>query len=208
MFLLRIIRILVSGVRPLVKQLKVSKMETDEKRIRSILEEYRTLAFDALDQLMFEAFHELGRALAETEGSVRTDASGPVPVRAVCGLSARTLRQIQEHYEDGDLADWLDAGIDGERLPYLREFLNLNSLEMKELKMRHSNAFTRWTAEQEASLLASYREYAESGVQVPWWILSLQSGRNVNALKLRLEKLGVDLGPEAGRPRRPGGRAR
>ena len=181
---------------------------TREARIRSILEEYRTLAFSALDQLMFEAFHELGRALAETGGSARTDVSSPAQVRAMCGFSARSLRVIQDCYEDGILAEWLDAGIEGERLLYLREFLNLNSLEMKELKMRHSNAFTKWTAEQEASLLASYREYAKSDEQVPWWMLSLEFGRNVNALKLRLEKLGVDLGPESGHPRRPGGHAR
>ena len=181
---------------------------TREARIRSILEEYRALAFDTLDHLMYKAFHDLGRVLAETEECAWADASSPAPVRAMCGLSARSLRLIQDHYEDEDLADWLDAGIDGERLLYLREFLNLNSLEMKELKIRHPKAFTKWTAEQEASLLASYREYAESGDQVPWWMLSLEYGRNVNAIKLRLEKLGVELGAEAGHPRRPGGHAR
>jgi hypothetical protein len=179
-----------------------------EARIRSILEESRTLAYSALDDLMYEAFLDVGHALSGVGESDPADASDPASIPSVCGLSARSLRQIKSHFDDGNLAEWLAAGTDGDKTFYLRDFLNLNSLEMKEFRKRHPNAFSRWTAEQDKSLLSDYQKYTDSCGRVPWDILSSVYGRNVNALKLRLEKLGVDLGAEAGRSRRPGGFAR
>ena len=150
------------------------------------------MAHEALDDLMYETFLEIGEVLAESE---------EVPGKAVGGLSSFALRQIRQHAQTGDLAEWLASGADGDKSLYLRDFLNLGKLQMTELKSRYPRAFTKWTPEEDEGLLARYQKESEGGRRVPWGRMATDLGRNPNALRLRLEHLGIDLGPEAGRPR-------
>lgn len=170
-----------------------------ETRIQQLLKENCSLAHEALDDLMYDTFQVIGELLAATED---------VPDKAIGGLSAFALRKIRQHSLSGDLADWLVAGADGDKSLYLRDFLNLGKLQMTELKARYPRAFTKWTPEEDESLLARYRKDSEGGARVPWSRMATDLGRNPNALRLRLEHLGVDLGQEAGRPRRPVSSAR
>lgn len=174
--------------------------DSREIRIRQILDEHRNLAFEALDGLMYESFLQVGQALTE-EGH---DAE---QLQAIGGLSSYALRQICQHTAAGNLADWLSAGADGDKSLYLRDFLNFSKLQMDELKGRYPRAFTKWTDAEDQALLARYQQEAQNGQRVPWGTMAKQLGRNPNALRLRLEHLGIDLGPEAGRPRRVGGPA-
>lgn len=176
-----------------------------EARIQSILGEYRSLAFGALEDLMYEAFLDLGKALEEVGELEPEDASKPVPPAPRCGLSSTSLQRIRHHYLSGDLAEWLATGADGDKTLYLRDFLDLNRLQMTEFKARHPYAFTKWTEEQDEALLAGYRQSVDGGRRPRWGELARQFGRNVNAIKLRLEKLGIELGTDTGRPRRSGG---
>jgi len=180
-----------------------------EARIQEVLDEHRSLAHGALDDLMYEAFLEIGRILNTPEDAADgSQAVGaPVPGHSVGGLSTFALRQIQHHAAAGDLADWLAGGADKDKCLYLRDFLNLGKLQAEELRLRYPKAFTKWTDDQDQALLAEYRQAAEGGKSVNWRQLSEPFGRNVNAIKLRLEHLGVNLGAEAGRSRRPGGPA-
>ena len=171
-----------------------------ETRIQQVLDEHRSLAYEALDDLMYEAFLQVGKILTE-EGH---DAEQP---QAVGGLSSFALRQIRQHTAAGDLTDWLSAGTDGDKSLYMRDFLNLNKLQMDELKLRYPRAFTKWTEAEDDALLACYRQEAQDGQRVPWNRMAKELGRNPNALRIRLGHLGIDLGPEAGRPRRAGGPA-
>ena len=170
-----------------------------EVSVRQILDRQRALAHDALDDLMYESFLEIGQLLGETAAT---------PGRAVGGLSAFALLQIRQHFLSGDLKDWLMAGADGDKTLYLRDFLNFNMLQMNELKQRYPRAFTKWTPEEDAALLARYQQDSEGGKRVPWGRIARDLGRNPNAVPLRLGYLGIDLGPESGRPRRAGGTAR
>ena len=186
----------------------VASPDTREARIQEVLDEHRSLAHGALDDLMYEAFLEIGRILSTPEGEAGGEGQPvSIPAQSVGGMSAYALRQIQHHTAAGDLADWLAGGADKDKCLYLRDFLNLGKLQAEELRMRYPKAFTKWTDDQDQALLASYRQAAEGGKSVNWRQLSEPFGRNVNAIKLRLEHLGVALGAEAGHSRRPGGPA-
>ena len=169
-------------------------------RIQQILDEQRSLAYDALDDLMYEAFLEVGHVLTENG-----DADQP---QAVGGLSSYALRQIRQHVADGNLAEWLSAGADGDKSLYLRDFLNFNKLQMDELRVRYPRAFSKWTEDEDEALLVCYRQEAQQGQKIPWVQIAKQLQRNPNAIRLRLEHLGINLGSDAGRQRRQGGAAR
>lgn len=187
----------------------VASPSTREARIQEVLDEHRSLAHGALDDLMYEAFLEIGRILNTPEEAAGESQAGsvPVPTLPVGGLSAFALRQIQHHAAAGDLADWLAGGADKDKCLYLRDFLNLGKLQAEELRLRYPKAFTKWTDDQDQALLAQYRQATEGGRSVNWRQFSEPFGRNVNAIKLRLERLGINLGAEAGHSRRPGGPA-
>ncbi|MBR6183244.1 MAG: hypothetical protein IKQ76_01610 [Bacteroidales bacterium] len=166
--------------------------QTVEARIQAILDEQRAQAHDALDDLMYESFLEIGALLSAPD----------TPARAVAGLSPRTLQLIRQHHDAGDLAEWLAAGAGGTKSICISQFLNLNALQMQELRARFPRAFTKWAAEEDQTLLAQYQDATAQGQKVNWGALAGRFGRNVNAIKLRLEHLGVNLGPDAGHSRR------
>ena len=166
--------------------------QTVEARIQTILDEQRAQAHDALDDLMYESFLEIGALLSAPD----------TPARAVAGLSPRTLQLIRQHHDAGDLAEWLAAGAGGTKSICISQFLNLNALQMQELRARFPRAFTKWAAEEDQTLLAQYQDATAQGQKVNWGALAGRFGRNVNAIKLRLEHLGVNLGPDAGLSRR------
>lgn len=168
-------------------------------RIQQILDEQRSLAYAALDDLMTEAFQDVGFALAESDDEL---------TRSIGGLSSYALRQICRHFASGDLSKWLASGADGDKSLYLRDFLNFSKLQTDELKVRYPRAFTKWTAAEDEALLSRYQQLAQEGKKIPWSRMAKEFERNPNAIQLRLGHLGVDLGSEAGRPRRQGGTAR
>lgn len=167
-----------------------------ESRIREILDDYRSFAYNHLDDLMQAAYLEIGRVLSEG-----TD----IPPRSIHGLSPLVLRLIRKHALDGNLEEWLMAGGPGEKERCLLDFLNYGSLQMKSFRARFPRAFTKWTEEEDAALLDEYKQQSGSGRPIRWGEMSDRLGRNPNALKLRLEHLGENLGADAGRSRRPGG---
>ena len=170
-----------------------------EARIQAILNEQRALAHDALDDLMHEAFLEIGALLSAPDGA---GAPAAAPAHAVAGLSSRTLQMIRQHHDAGDLAEWLTSGAEGNKSTCISQFLNLNAMQMQELRVRFPRAFMKWTDDEDRALLSLYQEATAQGKKVGWGELARTFGRNTNALRLRLEHLGVDLGDEAGQPRR------
>jgi hypothetical protein len=169
-----------------------------ETQIQQILDEHRSLANEALDDFLYEAFLEVGALLTKTG-----DSDGPI--RAAGGLSSHALQRIREHVAAGDLADWLSVGADGDKSLYIRDFLNLGRLQAEELRARYPRAYSKWTDAEDEALLSSYQQVAQPGQRIPWSRMAEQLGRNPNALKIRLGHLGVDLGPETAHPRWTGG---
>ena len=167
----------------------------DESCIWEILDDYRPFAYEAVEETMMAAFLKIGRLFSEeTE----------IPDKPVYGLTPFVLQQIREHAVEGNLEEWLKAGSSGEKAQCLLDFLNVSRLQMKSLRARFPRAFTKWSEEDDAALLDEYRRQSETGLPVRWGELSERFGRNPNALRLRLEHLGEDLGADTSRSRRSG----
>ena len=173
---------------------------TREAQIQAVLKEQRALAHDTLDDLMHEAFLEIGVILS----SQTADAPDTLPDKAISGLSPKTLQLIRQHHGAGDLAEWLSADAGGSKSIVISQFLNLNAMQLQELRTRFPRAFMKWEEQEDAALLSAYQEETSQGQKVDWGRLSERFGRNTNALRLRLEHLGIDLGDEAGHSRRNG----
>lgn len=171
-----------------------------EARIQAILKEQRALAHDTLDDLMHEAFLEIGVILSSQ--AANPGVPDALPDKSVGGLSPKTLQLIRQHHDAGDLAEWLSSDAGGNKSIIISQFLNLNALQMQELRARFPRAFMKWEAEEDAALLSVYQEESARAHKVNWGEIAAKFGRNSNALRLRLEHLGVDLGDEAGHPRR------
>ena len=151
----------------------------DESCIWEILDDYRPFAYGVVEETMMAAFLKIGQLFSEeTE----------IPDKPVYGLSPFVLQQIREHAVEGNLEEWLKAGSSGEKAQCLLDFLNVSRLQMKSLRARFDE----------------YRRQSETGLPVRWGELSERFGRNPNALRLRLEHLGEDLGADTGRSRRSG----
>lgn len=173
-----------------------------EARIQAVLNEQRTFAYDALDDLMHEAFLEIGVILSSQAAD--PDVSEALPDKPVSGLSAKTLQLIRQHHDTGDLAEWLSSNAGGNKSLIISQFLNLSALQMQELRTRFPRAFMKWEEGEDAALLSAYQEETAQGQKANWGRLVERFGRNSNALRLRLEHLGIDLGDEAGHSRRNG----
>ena len=167
----------------------------DESCIWEIMDDYRSFAYGAVEDMMLAAFLKIGRLFSdETE----------IPEEPVHGLSPFVLQKIREHADEGNLEEWLRAGDSGEKAQCLLDFLNVSRLQMKSLRARFPRAYTKWSKEDDAALLDEYRRQSETGLPIRWGELSGRFGRNPNALRLRLEHLGEDLEADASRSRRSG----
>lgn len=166
-----------------------------EVRIRALLREYRSEAFSFVELVMLDAFHAIGEELLSSEIDYTR--------HAISGLSPSTLQLIKKHSGDQDFDTWLNSCPPGEKARCLQDFLNTGKMQMDALRSRFPRAFQKWSEEEDKTLLEEYRKQLESGHPTSWGGLSDRLGRNPNALKIRLERLGEVLPPEeAGRPGR------
>lgn len=166
-----------------------------------ILEEGRRIIDDAVDDLMTEAFDRICTLIKDRE-----EESGRTVTfnGSLCGLSKQMLEEIYRQSENGPVADWILGGADGKKVRLRMDFLNYDRMRILDFKASYPRAFTKWTEEEDAEVLRLYREAvacSANGARLPWTSISKRLGRNVNAVKLRLEHLGVNLGHDAGIPR-------
>lgn len=168
-------------------------MNTLIREMSQLLDIQRAMIYDAIDEVLQDTFGELGDMMLKYE---KMDGERVDFRRAVAGVPASILNEIRDHAEAGDLHYWMTEGGEGRSARLKLAFLNANSLSAKDFREKFPNAFCKWTEADDARL----KEMWEAGT--PWVEMSNIFGRNVNALKLRLQRLGVDLGPDAGRPRR------
>jgi hypothetical protein len=156
------------------------------------------MACEAVEDLMLDAFQEAGRILAGEEGTPPPELPAG---KSFSGLSQGTLELIRRHFRQNDLGEWLAAGADGSKTRLLTEFLDLDRLRREDFRTRYPRAFQKWSPEEDAWLLEQYETAKDRDGRIRWEELSDKCHRNANAIKIRLERLGVSLGPEGGRPR-------
>ena len=160
--------------------------------MNEILSSHRKVADEAVADVMLDAFREVGAFLAETE-----EAEGVVLEfdKGAGAFKPADLENALVHWRKQDLVEWFIGLSELERTTLIMRFLDYDRLRIQEFRARYPKAFMKWSAEEDAELSAMY-----SG-QCSWREMSAHFGRNTNALKLRLERLGFDLGANAGRSR-------
>lgn len=186
--------------------LAVSSLETP---LRKILSPFRSAAFDTLDDLMQEAFSEVGDFLIRAAN----EAGKPIAFdRQTCGLAPFLLQRIAAFAQAGTLGEWLATNPDQDRYRRISDFLDLYRIQLGDFRTRFPKAYQKWTQEEDDALLRWYTaEQAGTRSEGPegssrgkirWREAEKDFGRNTNAIKIRLGRLGIDLGAEAGTPRR------
>lgn len=162
------------------------------EQMNEILSSHRKVADEAVADVMLDAFREVGAFLAETE-----EAEGVVLEfdKGAGAFKPADLENALVHWRKQDLVEWFIGLSELERTTLIMKFLDYDRLRIQEFRARYPKAFMKWSAEEDAELSAMY-----SG-QCSWREMSARFGRNTNALKLRLERLGFDLGANAGRSR-------
>ena len=185
------------------KTLFTMKREISEEAVlfRDVLAPHRSVAYDAVTDIMLEAMEELSGLLNDKEIAGEEGWSFN---RSVCGFKPEQLEKICTIEKAGGPVTWLSCLTEGEKMGLMMSFMDWDRLRMQEFRSRYPKSFTRWEPAEDEALLEMYAH------RPSWRALSSHFGRNINAVKLRLQHLGVDLGAEAARARylrRPGTRA-
>jgi hypothetical protein len=179
-----------------VEKLPVSSLETPMLEIVSPL---RFAALDAVEDLMNDAFMQVGALLVKA----CHESGKPLAFnRQACGLAPFLLKQLYEQASAGTLENWLVEEDGNDRYRKISDFLDLYRIQLDGFRSRYPKVFQKWTPEEDAELLRLYHQAADGEGKVRWQEFERKFGRNGNALRIRLGKLGVDLGKEKGTPRR------
>ena len=179
------------------------KREISEEAVlvQDVLAPHRSVAYDAVTDIMLEALEEVAGLLDDKEVAGEDGWSFN---RSVCGFKPEQLEKISTMGKAGGPAVWLSCLTEGEKMAMMMAFMDWDRLRMQEFRSKYPKSFMKWEPDEEEALLEMYAH------KPSWRALSSHFGRNINAIKLRLQHLGVDLGAEAGRARylrRPGSHA-
>ncbi|MCQ2141705.1 MAG: hypothetical protein MJY83_05105 [Bacteroidales bacterium] len=164
-----------------------------EKRFAAVLEVQRCVTYESVEDIIMETFYELGQLIMTQEKVQGADLAFR---KSICGLPVDVLKDIREHAYAEDIPEWVSMGADGKRARLLLSFLDTNRLSQEDFRSKFPKAYAKWSEEDDSTLMQMWSEGQS------WPNMSNVLQRNVNALKLRLEKLGVNLGKDAGVPRR------
>lgn len=167
--------------------------------LEPIINSNREMAYETVEELMLDAMSELLRTI-QTQAlgageDIRFD-------KAVCGLRPQLLATAYDRYVNYDFCEWYLSADKYDKIWMLLGFLDVDGARKAEFMSRYPNAYGKWSEAEESKLLQMYNESlaTESG-KPSWSAISKALGRNTNAIKIRLERLGIDLGEEAGHSR-------
>ena len=162
-----------------------------EARVAEIVEKYRKEAYAFVEEMMWNAFEEVGRSILECEARSHED-DGELSVhyareytyimcrRSVNGLTAKTLHEIVRLVRAGEgfgvVPDNVKPGL-------LMDFLKARSLSFAATRAQYPNYLKPWTKEADQQLL----ELMESGLSLKK--VAERMGRNPGAVEARLAKL-------------------
>lgn len=162
------------------------------EQTNEILSSHRNVANDAVLDVMLDAFQDLGVLMSETE---RVNEAVLEFDKGAGGFKPADLEDVLIHFRKDDLAEWMMGLSENGRTSLMMKFLDYDTIRMQDFRSRYPKAFMKWTTEEDSRLREMYVS------KCSWRQMSEQFGRNTNALKLRLERLGYDLGADAGRSR-------
>ena len=160
--------------------------------LEAVLAPHRSIAYDALTDVLMDALEELLLLLKKEEAGEGFEFD-----KRVCGFRPEQIERLTKCGDSEKLLHWVSGMSEQERLSLLMAFLNWDEIRMREFRARFPNSFMKWNPSDDEELR---RMYAGGST---WRALSNHFGRNVNAIKLRLQHLGIDLGADAASARFP-----
>lgn len=138
--------------------------------------EGREAIYDAMDNMIATIAEELVDVFKSNSVSeqhlMELDAS-------VAGVRKATLIDLFRNSSD------ITSLVNRQKASLEFEFLDVESLTKKAVRLHFPNAFKKWEREDDELLSKLYSDGAS------WGEISKQMSRNINALKLRAEKLGI-----------------
>ena len=162
-----------------------------EAQVAEIVEKYRKEAYAFVEEMMWNAFEEVGSLILECEAKSHEE-DGELAVhyareytyimcrRSVNGLTSKTLHDIVRVVRGGGGF----AAISAQKKPgFLMDFLKARSLSFEATRAVYPNYLKPWTGEADQEL----RELLQSGLSVKK--IADRLGRNSGAIEARIAKL-------------------
>ena len=149
-------------------------MKDFEKHIATMIEDYRSQAFDAVDETMFEAFCDIYNSIMEQPDCTFTG--------SIAGLSKEVLNTLKDIQSERGLLEEISGP---RKARYTLAFLNYDQRVRDAFVSRYPSAYLKWTEKEEDEL----RDMISRSFS--WTSISEKLHRNVNAIKIRAEKLGL-----------------
>lgn len=162
-----------------------------EARVADIVEQYRKEAYAFVEEMMWNAFDEIGQAVLECQyesegGDPETAAhfareyTYVMSTRKIAGLSSRTLHEIVRIAEAG--GNFTSVPTDKKSI-FLLDFLKARTLSFNATRELYPNYLKPWTEKDDQELMRMHEE------GVSFKKLAHHFGRNEGAVRSRVEKL-------------------
>lgn len=162
-----------------------------EARVVEIVDKYRKEAYAFVEEMMWNAFEQVGALILECESMSQEDDSDfavhcareftyIMCRRSVNGITSRTLHEIVRTMRAGA---GFEAAPKHMKPVFLMDFLKVRSLSFEATRAVHPNYLKPWTKEADQEL----RDLVKSGLSLKK--VAERMGRNVGAIEARLLKL-------------------
>lgn len=162
-----------------------------EAYVADIVEQYRKEAYAFVEEMMWNAFTEIGQAILECERESNGDDPESamhfareytyvMSVRKIAGLSSRTLHEIVKIAHSG--GDYAKVPTDKKSI-FLLDFLKARTLSFNATRELYPNYLKPWTEKDDQELMRMHEE------GVSFKKLAHHFGRNEGAVRSRVEKL-------------------
>ena len=162
-----------------------------EARVADIVEQYRKEAYAFVEEMMWNAFTEIGQAVLSCEHESNGDDPESamhfareytylMSVRKIAGLSSRTLHEIVRIAHSG--GDYTKVPAD-KKSGFLLDFLKARTLSFNATRELYPNYLKPWTDKDDQELMRMHEE----GVSLK--NIAHHFGRNEGAVRARVEKL-------------------
>ena len=146
-------------------------------------ETHYSIKNDLLDTLM-----EICRYIKKHQESTGEIPSFPKNIE---GISGKALEKVYELYTMDTLIEWAYDDPDNEVNGLMLDYLGARDMSRNALRNRYPCTFKKWTEQDDQDLRTIYVRQDPDAVD--WNELSTMFGRTVNAVKIRLERLGFTL---------------
>ena len=159
---------------------KINPAAELEEQVAAIIGNFRKEAYAFIDEMMWNAFEEVGKLLDAKEDSC--EYAYVMSRRSINGISCNTLHEIVRIFEKGGDFEEVDKN---HKAVFITEFLKTRSIAFDATRARYPNYLKQWT-EKDDDKLKKLWDSGLSGNRI-----AMQMGRNTGAVKIRMSKLGL-----------------